>query len=87
MPDTQLEPIDFGGTLPPLYAALLIQLVLKGPFEFEDLDMIATRLEADDMPSAASSVRALCLSIAVEAEHELRKLEDDDDADGGNDND
>lgn len=81
MADTELEPIEFGGTLPPLYSALLMQLVLNGSLEPSDLDMIATRLEADDMPNAASSVRALLLSVAVEAEFLLSR---EDDPDGGN---
>lgn len=75
--DIELEPIEFGGTLPPLYSALLIQLVLNGALEPEDLDMIATRLEADDMPNSASSVRMLMLSVAVEADFLLRKAESD----------
>lgn len=72
-----LGAIEFGGTLPPLYSALLIQLVYKGVLDPSDLDMIATRLDADNMPSAASSVRVLMLDVAVEADHALR--------DGGND--
>lgn len=81
MPDLDLGAIEFGGTLPPLYSALLIQMVLKGVFDPEDLDMIATRLDAADMPNAASSVRALLLSVAVEADHMLSRIEPD----GGND--
>lgn len=73
--------IEFGGTLPPLYSALLIQLVLRGALEPEDLDMIATRLDADDMPNHASSVRALILDVAIEAEHEVARIES---RDGGN---
>lgn len=82
MSDSKLEPIEFGGTLPKLYSALIIQLVLRGALEPEDLDMIATRLDAEDMPNPASSVRALMLDVAIEAEHELWRLEG---TDGGND--
>ena len=82
MSDSKLEPIEFGGTLPKLYSALIIQLVLRGALEPEDLDMIATRLDAEDMPNQASSVRALMLDVAIEAEHELWRLEG---PDGGND--
>ncbi len=78
VPDTELEPVEFGGTLPPLYSALLIELVLNGALEPEHLDSIAIRLEADDMPNAAASVRALMLSVAVEAEFLLSKMDDED---------
>lgn len=78
--DIDLGAIEFGGTLPPLYSALLIQLVLNGTIEPEDLDMIANRLDADDMPNQASSVRALMLSVAFEADALLKAEE----AGGGN---
>ena len=81
MADIDLGAIEFGGTLPPLYSALLIQLVLNGTLEPSDLDMIAMRLEADDMPNAATSVRALMLSIAIEADFLVSRIEND----GGND--
>lgn len=82
MAGKDLGPIEFGGTLPPLYSALLIQLVLRGALEPEDLDAIATRLDAEAMPNQASSVRALMLDVAIEADHELARLEG---PDGGND--
>lgn len=80
MADVDLGPIEFGGTLPPLYSALLVQLVIRGALDPDDLDMIANRLDAEGMANSASSVRALMLDVAVEAEFLLAK----DNSDGGN---
>ena len=80
MAGIDLGAIEFGGTLPPLYSALLIQLVISGALDPDDLDMIACRLDAEGMANSASSVRALMLDVAVEAEFLLSK----DGSDGGN---